>query len=1068
MMTNNKHSGTLRTDYQADHARLDDFPVMESDWYMLFHRLMKASNAFCYHDKDGREGTLNALLENHVLTVLADIARKKLSGYSDTFTSAEGTAGQNNYAEKLKRDIESWKKQLDVYLNNCWQTQDNNSPAIKVTRLLKSHLENASPDKDKNKKTDKTAYYRMLRTVTALQENMDCYLQQVEESGDTDPALSLLIAHLKNYSGVVNTFNNRLATLPELYRRNFLHAVPQKAVQDNAYIVITPTEGISGFTLPAGEPFPAGQNSAGEALIYRSVRKEYISPIQCDGINAVYLVRKEGKVTGIRKQLVPFRDVPTTETLFADRHSEALPLGWLVESPMLVLGEGERVVRIGFRITADEPSADTLSPHSFTLQLSNATGWTEQACTCLIDTSAGYRQLCFDFTISREAEALTPCAEEIHGMTTAYPALRILSDDTYCPYDQASRIRFNAVKIQINVNGIHNFTFCNELGEADTSQPFSPFGIQAEKGAWFFFGNEEMGIKPLQKVCLKGFWKKLPETETEFNRLYKSYTDASKTIDASSFTIATEWREARQWMRYENGEQPLFVPDKEENRSINCANIVFDLNWNTDGFFRVTLQAPGIGFGIDAYRTLFSETMIHNSLCKKKDCRELPVEPTIPILADAELSYIASEETTLTEIERSTIRLSRITALPEQDTCPITKKELPFLPTAPTDHLLYFSFVRAWGEQIIRFYLDLVLPKENVPFYNPQPDKSIKITWEYRDGNNWLPIPIESVIAEETSGLTQSGFVEIRLPQKISEAHIDRQGRTWLRAALSGEVSSCLAVRGIRTNCIRLEAQNGDGTPLPAGTIEGTNEADERIESAIQPMHGFGGRPAETETGVAVHQSSRIGNRHRAITMKDYEQLVLEHFPEVDKTQCIPIPQDKGVSEVCLVVFSHAEDSRYYLSPACKLAEIQRFIVQYASPFVRLRVVNPIYERVNILCKAILWPRVQDEGKALRQLVVLAQNYIAPWYRKREIPESGQHFSYKELHARMVNHEDLMKLVTLEVNGKSLPHVNIGTEDIIIRSNHPWCVLLPKIDIELLSPHDGIDEAEIGSNFIIG
>ena len=173
--------------------------------------------------------------------------------------------------------------------------------------------------------------------------------------------------------------------------------------------------------------------------------------------------------------------------------------------------------------------------------------------------------------------------------------------------------------------------------------------------------------------------------------------------------------------------------------------------------------------------------------------------------------------------------------------------------------------------------------------------------------------------------------------------------------------------------------------------------------------------------------------------IKDYEHLVLEFFPEVDKIQCIPIPQNKGASKICLVVFSRAEDSRYFLSPAWKLAEIQQLVRQYASPFASLRVINPVYERVNV-----------------------------HWYRKEEIPMLRQRYSYKELHARMVNHEDLMRLVTLEVNGKSLSRIDVDTVDFTFEGKHPWSVLLPVIKIELLSPYDGIEKAEIGSNFIIG
>lgn len=199
--------------------------------------------------------------------------------------------------------------------------------------------------------------------------------------------------------------------------------------------------------------------------------------------------------------------------------------------------------------------------------------------------------------------------------------------------------------------------------------------------------------------------------------------------------------------------------------------------------------------------------------------------------------------------------------------------------------------------------------------------------------------------------------------------------------------------------------------------------------------------------------------------MKDYEQLALEHFPEIDKVQCIPVPRDKGASEIRLVVFSRAEDSRYCLSLAWKLTEIQRLVSRYAPPFVTLRVMNPVYEAVKVHCKVVLWDKVRDEGKTIRQLVVLAQSYIAPWYRKGNIPELQQRFSYKELHARMANHEDLRKVIALEVDGKS---PDAETVELIFKGSHPWSVLLPEVQIELLSSRDGIDTAEIGSNFIIG
>ncbi|EKN07521.1 hypothetical protein HMPREF1077_02633 [Parabacteroides johnsonii CL02T12C29] len=218
----------------------------------------------------------------------------------------------------------------------------------------------------------------------------------------------------------------------------------------------------------------------------------------------------------------------------------------------------------------------------------------------------------------------------------------------------------------------------------------------------------------------------------------------------------------------------------------------------------------------------------------------------------------------------------------------------------------------------------------------------------------------------------------------------------------------------------------------------------------------------------------RLHNRHRAVTMKDYEELVLEHFPEIDKAQCMALPREKAASDICIVVFSRAEDNRYFFSPAWKLEEIERTVARYTSPFVTVKIVNPQYEKVTVNCKVVLRDPMQDENRVLRQLVALAQNCIAPWLRTGEIPVSGQSFSYKELHARLANHEGLMSLVSLDVKSHHPDNVEIKTdtekktEDLIFKSQQAWDILLPEINIKLLSPGTGIDHAEIGGNFIIG
>ena len=1065
MATESRHSSTLRTDYEADWVRLDNLRSLTADTDILLHRLTEISRKMPYRDEGGREGILTSLLENHVLTVLADIRRKNLSGYGNSFAEAHGTEEQAYYVRKLERDVERWTVRLGAYLQTAFVQGRSDSHAVQIARKLHEELDNAL----RTEGGHNHRYYRMLHTVAAIQKNADSYLRQATDSGDTEPALALLIAYLKNYAGIAETFNSRFASLPELYRKEVLHARPAEAVPDNTYLVITPApsgfpmRGREGFTLKEGTAF-----AAGEDLTYRTMQDEYISLMRCVQADAISLPNPSRG--GACIQTLHFEDASNAETLFTG--VEELRTGWQIESPMLVLEEGRREVIVCLRLKDGNTPANTGKKQGFTLEYSTADGWESIHAECGLTSD----ELRFGFTIGRDGIAPSPCTEETHGIVTAYPALRILTAKGNHP-TWAEGLEFESVSIETNVSGIRSFTLINELGETDTTQAVSPFGIQAERGAWFRIGLEEAGMKPLKELTLTGKWQKLPETKNGLDQLYKDYPG----VDASSFRIRTDYRKNDKWASCEEN-SPLFIFDHTGRLQDAC--ITFQQKGNSDNLpadkyklFRVTLVSPSIGFGTAAYRNLFTEVMVHNSRCKEKDMRTLPQEPPVPLLADMELSYKAENTIPIQSYSITPITLTEVTEAPPREGLG------RLLPQSPSPYTLYFAFADAIGERKIRMYLDLALDKAQLPYGNPRLDDNAVLTWSYWDGEGWTDIPGKDVTAEETAALTRSGFIEITLEERIDKEWTDSNGLLWLRAAfMQGsnpekpvkEKPSTLAVRGIWTNCIRVTADGGDGTPLPAGTIQGTAEENTRIGSVIQPLPGFGGRQTETEAQCASRQTVRIHNRHRVVTLQDYADILTEHFPELVKVRCFNIRQEDGTRKTVITVFSRTEDGTYFLSPSWKLAEMERTLKQYASPFARLEVINPVYEQKVVHIKARLHEDTDDEDKVIRQLVVLAQNYLAPWKRKGDIPEPGQTYSPLALHSRLVNHEDVEELLELTVSGKDiLPKEDKdgenkdGDKERPIRGTYPWSILLPKVEIGLLPYRSGIEEAEIGGNFTI-
>lgn len=1066
MATETRHSNVFHTDYEDGCARSDNLHPLTTDTDKLLYNLIRMSKELLFRDTNGRESTLTPLLENHVLTVLAYIRRKNLSGYGNSFAEAQGTEEQAYYVRKLEEDVERWTARLEAYLQTAFAQGRADSPAVQIARKLHEELDNALRTEDEHNHR----YYRMLHTVTAIQKNADNYLRLAADSGDTEPALALLIAYLKNYAGIAETFNRSLASLPELYRKEVLHARPAKAVPDNAYLIVTPAapsdspmRGREGFTLKEGTAFAAGDD-----LLYKTTQNEYISPMRCVQADAICLPNPSHG--GACIQALHFEDASNAEVLFTG--CEALRTGWQIESSMLVLEEGRRDVTVSLRLKDGNTLTDTGKKQGFTLEYSTADGWMTVNAECELSSD----ELRFGFTIVRDGIAPSPCTEETHGIVTAYPALRILTDKENYP-TWAEGLEFESVSIETNVSGIRNFTLINELGETDTTQAVSPFGIQAERGAWFLFGLEEAGIKPLKELTLTGKWQKLPDTKNGLDQLYKDYPG----VDASSFRIRTDYLQNDKWESCEEN-SPLFTFDN--TGKLQDANITFRPKDNNDNLpagkdrlFRVTLDSPSIGFGTAAYRNLFTEVMVHNSRCKEKDMRTLPQEPPVPLLADMELSYKAENTIPIQSSSITPITLTEGTETPPREGLG------RLLPQSPSPYTLYFAFADAVGGRKIRMYIDLVLDKSQLPYCCLRPDNNAVLTWSYWDGKAWTDILGKDIMAEETIALTRSGFIEITLEERIDKKWTDSNGLLWLRAAfMQGgnpekpvkEKPYTLALRGIWTNCIRVTANGGDGTPLPAGTIQGTAEEDTRIGSVIQPLPGFGGRQAETEAQCASRQTARIHNRHRAVTLQDYADILTEHFPELVKVRCFNVRQEDGTRKTVITVFSRAEDGTYFLSPSWKLAEMERTLRQYTPPFARVEVINPVYEQTVVHIKARLHEDTDDEDKVIRQLVVLAQNYLAPWKRKGDIPEPGQTYSPLALHSRLVNHEDVEELLELTVDGKDiLPKEDKdgenedGDKERPIHGTYPWSILLPKVEIGLLSYRSGIEEAEIGGNFTI-
>ena len=1073
--------GTLRSGFEVDKAQLKDFRALESDWREIFRWIMSIAGDMPYYDEtDKINGTMAALWHNDVLTVLVEIRQKNLKEYAASFVDGSGTSQQNAYTTDLQNKINGWIYRLSIYLNNAF-AGGTVTPAMRVAETIRVQLQNSLPIipqpvlrrrnfiqrvLDENNRP----FFSMLGAVSDIQSKFDYYMQQIESSGDMDASQALLLTFVRSYCRIVQQFNNKFADLPNFYRREILKAAPKEAIQDSTFVVVNPNKEVTRkiFSLPTGTRFSAGENADGTPLYYSLTEKSYIVPTTIKSARTIF-------PQGRRIITAPLAlDGTENNTLFsttnpANTHQE---LGWALSSSMLSLAEGERKVSVYFMMDGATNISRLLAGASpFRLFTSSSEGWMERAHTASYERVGNY--LLFSFAIAEGEEALMPCSNDIHGIETEYPAVRILTDEIPAIGIDITSIKFKDIQIRVSVSDMHTFSLYSDVGEIDSSQPFYPFGTVGEKGSWFIFGSEELSIKKVLNVSLRGTWNKLPDGG--YTSLYKNYT-LPQPVTNSSFKATCEWQENSRWNECRNSPIQVFGTDAPGNIKED-AEFYFDIadfaplavgssfgyNKKAKGFYRVRLSEPSIGFGMDIYRRQFAEVMVHNSKAKERNQKPVPAMPQVPMIADAVLGYTAMDSFGEND------KLYRINETNGYEAVNLGPESIQLLPDLKK-HYLYLDLDDVEGLQRIKLYFNLRYVKRGNTS-NTGADGITSII-EYYDSEacQWKAFPAECVLQEDTDGLTRSGFITLNTFDETNTCFI-KGNEVWIRIGLENDIApENIIVDGIWLNCFKVVCENGDGTPLPAGTIAALSEDDPRVLEVLQPMEGYGGKVAEDEKAMSVKIATRIATRNRALRVEDYEKMILERFADIEKVCCIPVSEESN--EIRIVVFPKPEKRIFPQLPNWKLSEIEQYIKGFMSPFAKVRVINPTYESLTVDMIVILKDSVQDEGEVQRRLYRRIYSYFVSWFVEAELPELGKRYSYEGLKAWLVNDEGIERCVSLTITGgKSLEVLDSegNREDVYHFSSVESGILYPgRINIEMTDTGEGIEDSSIGMNFIIG
>ncbi|MCB1860921.1 MAG: baseplate J/gp47 family protein [Gammaproteobacteria bacterium] len=778
-----------------------------------------------------------------------------------------------------------------------------------------------------------------------------------------------------------------------------------------------------------------------------------------------------------------------------------------------------------------EAAFQRLLKEIFVISLTTPSGWyfVDRFVTTRLERDPGrLRQgLCFRFTLGPEVEPIVCYSGEIHGgrLGAAAPLIRFQHNPqaSFCAYSLFDPLPLEAVTLDVRVQGLRDLKLYNNIGKIDSSKPFQPFGPQPTLSSYLALGSYEVAQKRLTGLTLNLEWAELPTAFGGFTSHYAGYQQAIAEADIRVDIAVLQdgiWRPQPERQR---PSVPLFQPTGPTDRLNRTHSIAiealdlfrpidavpgeakFDLQLGAgNGFIRLGLSGPEGAFGHAEYPLLLA-TALSERVRAKKPLGRVPNPPYTPLLASVSVDYAARTRICVDDGRtQPRQQLFHLHPFGHAELRPIRAgNPYALLPRYDTDGNLFIGINGGASGEALTLLFDL-----NEETNQQSAFESPSVTWYYLNAQGWQRLPAMNIVLDTSNGFICSGVVTLILPEDLDrQSSMMPAGRAWLRVGANECLDALPRLRSVHANVIRARRRVDAGAQFPeelppdsrwrtAGSVPG-------IAALVQLRGSQRGAPQESRRGFLTRISERLNHKARAVNAWDYERLVLERFPEVFKVKCfeglVPAEFDPEAEaqprpgRVLVVVVPAAGEGENlaYRRPMLDVQQLQRirdYIRQLASPFVSIEVRNPLYERVQVRCKAKFLDDT-NAGFYVRKLNRDVSDFLCPW-----IP-----FGYQARFGWMISREAVEGFIRSrdyveQVTDFSMLHIAEDGADRYtladtvsrgsstaqshrIRWRYPWSLAVPMErhfieamrGVEPIEPEPaGIGELDIGGTFIIG
>jgi len=764
---------------------------------------------------------------------------------------------------------------------------------------------------------------------------------------------------------------------------------------------------------------------AGKSRYPKTNHRVYSSPIanSADGLGAeIETEEKDWRVFG-RPTFINNGD-DTTGLKIADRKQGEI--GFAIASPILFLAEGQR--RISLEIDIDNTGAtidfSKTSTQSFTIVCSGEEEWISAEVITVEESTTNPGKLLIEGRLNVDKPAVVAYEEEVfnENFETEFPIIKVLISDlvtSQTAYNALINVKFKNIKISVEIEGestdipgIKNLIIQNDGGLLDTTKPMAIFGNQPHLGSKFHIGSWEIFQKKLDNITIKHQWIDLPTTTKGFKHYYKKYSPKNGRQN-KSFGVNVEVLDKKEWSNLSNSPYLLFrnaegnpisnistLPTSEErsklilkteklskiSRNVKLKEFEEYENDLSKGFIRFTLAGVDFGHRTFAKDYAFQAIKLAGS---SPGNAALPNNPYTPAIEDVSLYYKSSVELNFSNGVEQFFHLE-----------PFGNYEVDKIKGAST----IFPIIEEEGNLFIG--LENLDPPQTLSLLiqvaegsaNPKKEQQ-EVKWYYLSDNNWQQFDQYTLLSDGTNGLLTSGIIKFDVSRDINIGNTRLSPDLyWLKASVAKDSDAVCDIIDIKAQAISASFVDQNNDPkflenaLEAGTISKLLNADASVKKLEQPYASSDGKPPEKEKAFYTRVSERLRHKNRAITIWDYEHLILEKFPKVYKVKCVNHTSFDGTitdysetapGHVSIVVIANVQNKNAVdplrpLASLDQLSEITSFIGKIKPPCVILHVKNPIYEEIKVDFK-VKFNLGIDAGYYISKLREEIKHFLSPW-----------------------------------------------------------------------------------------